>query len=497
MFAMKNRSSLLRLLSGFLIVGSILALPSGCGSNPGNTPASPAVNSISISVPQGRGFAETWEAILNEWTARTGVTHKYLEFDPAASLGQPLPANLNIIPLTSAVEYAAKGQLKVIPPLAAEADALDWQGLFQGLREKACSLSGEKTLIPLSSPTFVLYYRADLLAKAGRKPPETWDDYLKLLQDLPQWAPDLNAVEPWKADWAATMYLARAASFAKHPDHTAFLFDLESGDTMFDSAGFQKAWDINREIFKLLSPAVKDLTPYDCRREILEGRSALAVSLEVPSFTRSTQADLDALTTAKRAEGIQLGFIELPGSTESFNPTLRSWEAPRESPVNHVALTGFDGLCAVVSHDLSEEAALLAWNMLQTLTLDEDALLPPGIPSPVRESDLTRPELLAGPALEPIERGEYLATVGRSLRNRQLVLEMPVIGREKFLAVLTEAVQQGLAQPDLTGSVFTSGVAKKWSEIQQQIGIEPFRDSCRISHGLKPSIPQKSPVPLK
>lgn len=497
MFAMKNRPCLLCCISGFLLMGSIAILPSGCDSNSGNTPASPAVNSISISVPQGRGFGETWEAILNEWTARTGVSHSLSEIDPAASLGQPLSANLNLIPLTSAVEYAAKGQLKAIPSLATEENGLDWQGLFQGLREKACSLSGERTLIPLSSPTLVLYYRADLLAKADRKPPETWDDYLKLLQDLPQWAPDLNAVEPWKADWAATMYLARAACFAKHPDHTAFLFDLESGDTMFDSAGFQKAWDVNREILKLLSPTVKDLTPYDCRREILEGRSALAVSLEAPSFSRSNSADLDALATVKRAADIQLGFIELPGSTESFNPTLRSWEVPRESPVHRVALTGFDGLCAVVSPDLTEEAALLAWNMLQTLTLDEDALLPPGIPSPVRESDLSRPETFAGPALEPVERGEYLATVGRSLRNRQLVLEMPVLGREKFLATLSDAVHQGLAQPDLAGPDFTSGVAKKWGEIQRQIGVDPFRDSCRISHGLKPALPKKSSSPIK
>lgn len=469
------------------MIGLVIVLASGCSSSNQQTPAQSSVDSISVSAPQGHGFAETWEAILSEWSARTGMNQSLTEVDSEPVVGNPLPADLNLIPLTSAIEYASRGELKGIPALATDENGLDWQGLFQGLREKVCSLSGEKALIPLSSPVLVLYYRADLLAKGGKKPPETWDDYLKLLQELPQWGGDLKAVEPWKGGWGSTMYLARSASYAKHPNHTAFLFDLESGDSMIDSAGFQKAWEINREIIKHLSPDARDYTPYDCRREILEGKAALAIALESAGFSRATREDLQTLQSARRAEGIQIGFIQLPGASESFNPTLKSWERPRDVPVNHVSLTGFDGLCAVVSSKMTDEGALLAWNLLQTLTLDDTALLPAGIPSPVRESDLTSPETFAGEALEPLERGEYLAVVGRTLRNRQLVLEMPVIGRDKFLLELTEAVQQGLTRPELSGADFTKGVAEKWSEIEKALGKEAVRDSCRISHGLKTS----------
>lgn len=493
---MKNICTLRRSPLVLPFVFGISLLIQGCNS--GNSPPKtlPSVVAVSVAVPQGKGFPDAWEAILSEWTARTGVAHSLIEFDPTSAPSEPLSADLNVIPLENAFVFALRNELNSIPAQAVGEDALNWQSIFQGLRERECTLSGEKTLIPVSSPTLVLYYRSDLLSKANRLPPETWNDYLKLLQELPEWAPDLKAVEPWKEEWGATMLLARAAPYAKHPDHAAFLFDLDSGDPMIDSPGFQRAWDENREIVKLLSPAIRSLTPYDCRREILEGRAALAIALESPAFMRATDSDLDSLMNTARAAGIEIGFSQLPGTTESFNPTLRNWEAPRESPVHHVNLTGFDGLCAVVSGKLSNEGSLLAWNLFQTVALDEDSILPPGIASPVRETDLNRPESFTGSSLEPIERGEYLATVGRILRNRQLVLEMPVFGRQKFLSALSETVQEGLVQPEFSGTHFTKSVSSKWNAIRDSLGTDKVRDSYRISLGLRSSAP-KHLEPLK
>ena len=483
-----NRPSMtsLRTISAVCLIVMPALILGGCDSSQDAKPTAPTIQSLSIAYPKDTGCNEAWEPILNEWSARTGISHTRIETELPGDPSQPLFADLNIVPLTSTVDLAYHHQIRPIPNEALEERALDWQGLFQGIREKVCTLSGTRTIIPLGSPALVLYYRADLLTNAKRSPPETWDDYLKLVQELPDWAPNLKAVEPWQGDWAATLYLARTASYAKHPDHTAFLFDLETGDPLIDSPGFQKAWDIHKQIAKELSPDILKLTPAHCRQEILEGRAALAIALESPSILRVSSEDLSPSTEIQRAADIQLGFTQLPGSAESYNPSLKNWEPPRESPVHRVTLTAFDGLAAVASDKLSDEAALLAWNMLQTLTLDDDAILPPRIVSPVRESDLATLDLFTAPPLIPSEQGEYLATVGRSLRNRQLTQEMPVVGRQEFLSALTEAVQQGLTQQDLSGADFTQTIAQRWSEIQKSVGKEAVRDSYRISHGLKP-----------
>lgn len=458
---------------------------SGCGSTEPEEPTAPAVTSISVSVPSQEGFGEAWDGILNEWTARTGVAHTLTESEEPATQSE-LAADLNLIPATACVELAAKGLLRPIPTIALSEDQLDWKGLFQGLREQGCTLGGTPSVIPLSLPTLVVYYRADLLAKSGRQPPQTWDDYLKLAKEMGDWAAGLKFCEPARGRWGATLYLARAAAFAKHPDHTAFLFDLETGDPLIDSPGFQKAWDLHRELFSLLPAEGKEMTPLDCRREIIEGRAALAIALEPPGLSRNSTAGASASSGSQRGEGVQLGFVQLPGVKESFNPTLKRWEAPREGTVHQVTLTGFDGLAAVVSEKLSEEGSLLAWNLLQTVTLDDGGVIPEGIASPVREADLTRPEAFTSAPLEPIERGEYLAVVGRGLRNRQLVLEMPVIGRNEFLNSLADLAKQGVSGEGIPGENFTKGVAERWRAIGEKLGKSQVRDSYRIAHGMRP-----------
>ncbi len=108
-----------------------------------------------------------------------------------------------------------------------------------GLRETAW---GEQTYaVPLGSPVFVCFYRPDVFEKLGRKPPQTWIDYQRLVNffvegdksnassKAPQSLPvEYGTLEPLAPGWAGNVLLARAAAYAKHRDYYSTLFDKES-----------------------------------------------------------------------------------------------------------------------------------------------------------------------------------------------------------------------------------------------------------------------------
>ena len=88
--------------------------------------------------------------------------------------------------------------------------------------------------VPFGSPVFCCYYRADLLEKLGRKPPQTWTEYEELAKLLRRTqkpaggAAWCGTIEPLVPGWAGLVLLARAAAYAKHRDNYSALFNIET-----------------------------------------------------------------------------------------------------------------------------------------------------------------------------------------------------------------------------------------------------------------------------
>jgi multiple sugar transport system substrate-binding protein len=59
---------------------------------------------------------------------------------------------------------------------------LNQQDIVPFFRDYNSTYNGKNYTIPLDGDFLMVYYRSDLLAKDGLKPPETWDDYLAIAQ---------------------------------------------------------------------------------------------------------------------------------------------------------------------------------------------------------------------------------------------------------------------------------------------------------------------------
>ncbi|HVW00494.1 MAG TPA: hypothetical protein VHB77_09140 [Planctomycetaceae bacterium] len=445
---------------------------------------------VRIAAPADLGLQAPWDVPLNEWAARTGGA---FEFRPVKTADGAFPpqaeADVAVLPLTSLGAWRGEEALASIPSTAQGETHLHWKDYFQGLRENLAPGVGGPACVPLAAPVLICYYRADLLQAANLKPPETWDDYHQLVADLPKWAPGLTAVEPWNDDWRATLFLARSVGYARHSGHYSLYFDAETGAPLIDSPGFQRGLDISLKILPLLSADSRKFGVSECRGEILAGRAALAIALETgPSNPRlpfgPDSGEAKTPEEVERSKDVGLGFCQLPGAAAVYNPTLASWEELGQSGVNRVTLTGFGGLALGVSSHSSEQTAQAGWNLVESLTSEQENVpFPPGVRGLVRESDLQQPDRWVGKALTGSEAGRYCAAAAKSLRDRHLVVELPVLGRSGFRKALTEELARAF-EAEADSSAILEEVAAKWRKIAEQLGPDKVRDSYRRSLGL-------------
>jgi multiple sugar transport system substrate-binding protein len=447
-----------------------------------------------IAVPGENGFAETWELILEEWSEQTGAVCQLQEYktDNTLSLaeqfgyGDPQPGNtaatLFVFPTTRLSELVDAGLLAEVPRDEQSAEKLNWLDVFSGLRENVVSIGLRKPgAVPVSSPVLVCYYRRDLLEKAKLSPPQTWKDYQKLLDSLDRWAIGLTGVEPWGKEFRTTMFLSRAAAYAKHPENYSLFFDITTGDPTIHTPGFVRALEETLKAIERMPEEVKSYTPVECRRELFAGRAALAVTYESGS-----QLGEQAGTSLQRPEGMQIGFIRLPGVQEPYNRSNNRWLAPADGGINKVAFTGFSGLSMGVSSGCTPKQSRAAWNLLKRLAVVEvSTAFPQGTKSLCRESQFDAAVSWVGNDFLQQEPYEYLNAVSESLRDKQLVCELPVLGRMQFRSALTEGLDQVLdktAQPQEA----LNAVAKTWRDIARQKGTQKVKNSYRLRLGLSP-----------
>lgn len=447
-----------------------------------------AGTTVTVVVPPKHGYRESWEAALNDWSDQTGATVDLQEAD--ATPASAPPGSLVVVPATQLAEWVAAKALAPMPGATRSSVAesvgeaattgvpgLGWDEAFLGLRDRLGSPAHTPSVIPISTPTLVLYYRSDLLAKAQRTPPRTWDEYHQLVSDLPLWAPGKTVAEPWSEEFRATMFLARAMPAAQHPGHHAPFFDADLMTPLIANEAYVRTLEQTARMLSNLPETSRDFvlkaTPEACRAELLAGRAALAIAWEPGPGTATP-----------RAEGISIGVARLPGSKEAFNPSRRTWDPAEGDGVHQVTLVGFAGWVAVVKYGGSEIQRDAAWNLAGRLWNAEAlAPQPAGTFGPFREADLADPSRFAGEGLLSSEAEAYGFAVAESLRDRRVVVELPLLGRDEYRRALADGLTNALKGSQKPEDALRK-VDDAWRDITSRLGEDKVRDSYRRFLGL-------------
>lgn len=434
---------------------------------------------VELLVPAGLQLPARWEVSLNEWMDGTGASTRWVEYDPSdpAALDQalqaPVPTGGRIVLFSLRRLPQVESQLHSLD--AAVEHGLDLKDLFRGLRERVLTRQRETIAFPIATPVFVCYYRADLLRKAGLQPPQTWDDYQALLESLEQWAPGMTAVEPLAPDDRAALLFARSLSFAKHPENYTVWFDLESGQPLLKTDGFRHAITVAAAAWRLMPPQIAQMTPADCRQAIVSGKAALGIGIE-PTLSLEQRPG--------RSEGSVIGISRLPGSRRVFNPNANRWEA--QPDVHAPGLCGFSGQVLGLQRPDPKAPAAAAHLLAMLASESFDSNWSSVARTPCRESQLASAATWHETGLTLEESSRAVDALAQSLRDLQLVSDLPLTSGDEFRAATRDVVGKLLAG-EIPAEDCADQLQAEFARIVERLGAGTVKADYRRGLGLPPA----------
>jgi ABC-type glycerol-3-phosphate transport system substrate-binding protein len=463
------------------IVAVCLSFLCGCPGTPATKPSTNVQpfrgQEVNLVVPKSLQLPALWEVTLQEWMSQTGATIRWSEYSESEQgsleelISTPAEAGGRVIlfPLRQLSQLD-----RHLAPITADCTTVDLKDLFKGLRDRVVSRNRTPVTIPISAPVMLCYYRADLLAAAGLKPPETWDDYQSLLDSLERWAPGLTAVEPLAPEHRATLFFARSLAYVKHPENYSVWFDLESGKPVLQSAGFEEAITVADRTWSKMPTSIASLTPEDCRNQVLEGKAALAIGVEPTIGT-------DRVT---RADSIEIGVCRIPGSRRVFNPNSSRWDTLPDSAVHAPAICAFDGLAISVGASQADSGNAAAWHLLSMLVGDQFESNWAELPkSPCRESQTSTATSWHEAGLTVEEASQSVDAIALMLRDSQLVADLPLPDADSYRAA-TERVIGKLLSKEVDPPTALQLIQAEFEQIAKTAAGGPLRDNYRRGLGL-------------
>ena len=153
-------------------------------------------------------------ALRDEWKRRNRAEIEVADATEKQLFEVPsLPGDAVILPEHLLGPLAEAKALAPVPQSIARDLKNPWSQTFELLRDQEAVWGNEVFGVPLGSPVLCCYYRADLLEKLHRKPPQTWKEYEELARLLraegaKSGGPKYGTAEPLGRGWAGLLLLA-------------------------------------------------------------------------------------------------------------------------------------------------------------------------------------------------------------------------------------------------------------------------------------------------
>jgi multiple sugar transport system substrate-binding protein len=447
-------------------------------------------------------LADAAARLRGEWISQTGSEFQVdsMTEQDLADAGS-LAADAVVCPSYQLGTLAQRKQIVPLPKKAASDESRNWSGIFELLRLREAAWGADIEGVPFGSPVFTCYYRADLLKKVGRKPPQTWSAYqevAELLADrknLGQSAPSAEAswsgtMEPLGPGWAGLMLLARAAPYAKHRSNYSTLFNIATMEPLVAGPPMVRALQELVAAAKLGPPEQLQADPAAVRAAFWQGHCGMAISWPsaasgyLGSAARTGKVGGLPIRTEK-SEDILVGFVELPGSQQVFDVGNRTWSNRSEDEDVHVPLLAVAGrIGAVAGTSAQPEAALqlLLWLSGDEISPQVSAASP--ATTLFRQSQVKSPQPWVEPQMPAAAAAQYAVATQQTFLHQQWLFAPRIPGRAEYLNALDEAVQRAV-RGEQSPLEALHEAATRWEKITERLGVPQQRAAYLRSLGLE------------
>ena len=151
---------------------------------------------LRLVVVDDPAIATAIRGLRDEWNAQTGAEVEVIETTRRTADAATLPGDAMICPAYLLGPLAEAKRLAPVPRGITRDPQGPWSQTFELLRNQEAVWGNEVYGVPLGSPVFCCYYRADLLEKLHRKPPQTWKEYEEAGPAAPRGRPESSGSSP-------------------------------------------------------------------------------------------------------------------------------------------------------------------------------------------------------------------------------------------------------------------------------------------------------------
>ncbi len=423
-------------------------------------------------------FAEIFQKIQTDWTTGTNSI------------------DVGVFAAGWGVELDAAGLLEDLDPYIAKDTKIDMADIAPYFREFGQKIGGKTKLLMVDGDFQMVYYRKDILDKAGLQPPKTWTEYLDVASKIHN--QDMNG--DGTPDYGSCIFKKRnaqsyfaiqtmAASFVQTQGTAqGFHFDNATMKPIINNEAWKKAFELYKETGKYGPPEELNMDIGDTRGLFKAGRCGLIIEWGDPG-PMSIEADAGAIKDKLYAIAA-VGTTEvLDRATGKLVPVTKENAPYSVDGINYAPFAAFGGWAGAVNAKSDPKVKQAAYEFLsymnQAAQSNVDVTIGWTGYNAYRLSQLSNvePWVKAGFSKEAAEN--YLGAINTALNNPNMASDFKIPGANGYSSVVLDRELARYLAGEISVDEALTNIEAGWEEITEDFGRDNQVKAQALALGIK------------
>ena len=408
-------------------------------------------------------FAEIFPKIQNDWSTGTNSI------------------DVGVFAAGWGVELDAAGLLEDLDPYIAKDTKIDMNDIAPYFRDFGQKVGGKTKLLMVDGDFQMVYYRKDVLEKAGLQPPKTWEDYIDVASKIhgtdmnADGTPDYGSCIFKKRNAQSYFAIQTIAASIVQTNGTAqgFHFDNATMKPIINNDGWKKAFELYKETGKYGPPEELNMDIGDTRAVFKAGRCGLLIEWGDPG---TLQLDPDAagvkgLIFAVGAVGSKEVLDRATGKLVPVSPETAPLAVDGINYAPFAAFGGWAGAINAKADQTKKDAAYAFLSyMSQAATSNVDVTRGATGYNPYRLSQLASTDLWVKAGMPADLAENYLGAINGALNNANMASDMKIPGAQKYTGVILDTELARYLAGEVTVEEALASIEAGWEETTEDLG---------------------------
>ena len=357
---------------------------------------------------------------------------------------------------------------------------IQWDDIEPFFRNFSANYGGHTYMIPLDGDFLMVYYRTDVLKKAGLQPPKTWADYLAIAKAVngtdmagdgkPSYGSCISKARSQQSYW--WLWAIAAPYLQTQGTGQGSFFDTTTMKPLVLNDGFIEALDIMKETGTYGPPNESTTNVGDSRSLFTSGHCALTLDW----------GDIGPLAVAPGSKVVdKVGAVVSPGTknvvdfkTGKLVPVDKTNAPDAVDGVNYApyaAAGGWSGAVNASATDKQKQAVYAFYSYMSAPAQSSvDVTLGKTGFNPYRASHFNdlKPWIASG--MSETAANNYLGAIKASLESPNFALDLRIPHTNDYQQNILDLIQSQYLAGQLTDKAAAQAIFDQWEALTTKLG---------------------------